>query len=200
MLGLGDRHLDNILLDTARSEVIHIDFNVLFDQGRNLRVPEIVPFRLTPTLQVILVDSLVIAEHTPVHMICILVKYLVMIHYILVLSICICNGLLASYGILHESRSCILGRAMTSCGAATLLCTVLRGIGGLPCLRNIGAAARSRARCTRASCSTDLLFLRFELHLPRRYHAQRFLRLSRQVEHKAWWHCPLPMTQSPSQS
>ncbi len=51
MLGLGDRHLDNILLDATRSEIIHIDFNVLFDQGRNLRVPEIVPFRLTPTLQ-----------------------------------------------------------------------------------------------------------------------------------------------------
>ena len=52
MLGLGDRHLDNILLDAKSCEVIHIDFNVLFDQGRNLRVPEIVPFRLTPTLQV----------------------------------------------------------------------------------------------------------------------------------------------------
>lgn len=54
MLGLGDRHLDNILLDAKSCEVIHIDFNVLFDQGRNLRVPEIVPFRLTPTLQVTL--------------------------------------------------------------------------------------------------------------------------------------------------
>ncbi|KAK9839154.1 hypothetical protein WJX74_010625 [Apatococcus lobatus] len=51
LLGLGDRHLDNILLDAKSCEVIHIDFNVLFDQGRNLRVPEIVPFRLTPTLQ-----------------------------------------------------------------------------------------------------------------------------------------------------
>ena len=51
MLGLGDRHLDNILLDLDSGEVVHIDFNLAFDTGLQLRVPEIVPFRLTPTLQ-----------------------------------------------------------------------------------------------------------------------------------------------------
>ena len=52
LLGLGDRHLDNILLDKHTGRVVHIDYNIVFDKGRQLRVPEIVPFRLTHTLQV----------------------------------------------------------------------------------------------------------------------------------------------------
>lgn len=51
-MGLGDRHLDNILLDTRSGDVVHIDYNVIFDKGRRLRVPEIVPFRLTASLVV----------------------------------------------------------------------------------------------------------------------------------------------------
>jgi phosphatidylinositol kinase/protein kinase (PI-3 family) len=47
ILGLGDRHLDNVLLDFEQAQVIHIDYNVCFDKGRRLRVPEKVPFRLT---------------------------------------------------------------------------------------------------------------------------------------------------------
>ncbi|KAL7751291.1 hypothetical protein RI367_003150 [Sorochytrium milnesiophthora] len=47
ILGLGDRHLDNILLDLHRGEVIHIDYDVSFEKGARLRVPECVPFRLT---------------------------------------------------------------------------------------------------------------------------------------------------------
>ena len=39
------RHLDNILLDRASCELVHIDFNVCFEKGLRLRVPEIVPFR-----------------------------------------------------------------------------------------------------------------------------------------------------------
>lgn len=39
------RHLDNILLDTTSCELVHIDFNVCFEKGLRLRVPEIVPFR-----------------------------------------------------------------------------------------------------------------------------------------------------------
>lgn len=31
-------------------QVVHIDFNVCFDKGRRLRVPECVPFRLTPNV------------------------------------------------------------------------------------------------------------------------------------------------------
>lgn len=52
LLGLGDRHLDNILLDKHTGRVVHIDYNIVFDMGQQLRVPEIVPFRLTHTLQV----------------------------------------------------------------------------------------------------------------------------------------------------
>jgi PI-3-kinase-related kinase SMG-1 len=51
LLGLGDRHLDNILLDRAGGELVHIDFSVCLDKGSGLRVPEVVPFRLTPLLQ-----------------------------------------------------------------------------------------------------------------------------------------------------
>ncbi|KAF8249612.1 hypothetical protein K440DRAFT_542932 [Wilcoxina mikolae CBS 423.85] len=47
VLGLGDRHIHNILLDTKTGEVVHIDLGVAFEQGRILPVPEVVPFRLT---------------------------------------------------------------------------------------------------------------------------------------------------------
>ncbi|KAI9795692.1 MAG: Serine/threonine-protein kinase tel1 [Piccolia ochrophora] len=47
VLGLGDRHGHNILLDERTGEVVHIDFGVAFDQGRVLPLPEVVPFRLT---------------------------------------------------------------------------------------------------------------------------------------------------------
>ncbi|RLN58738.1 hypothetical protein BBJ28_00024664, partial [Nothophytophthora sp. Chile5] len=51
IVGLGDRHLDNILLCVKSGDIVHIDYNVCFDKGRKLKVPEIVPFRLTPMLQ-----------------------------------------------------------------------------------------------------------------------------------------------------
>lgn len=47
ILGLGDRHGHNILLDEKTGEVIHIDLGIAFEQGRILPVPEVVPFRLT---------------------------------------------------------------------------------------------------------------------------------------------------------
>lgn len=47
VLGLGDRHCHNILLDEKSGEVIHIDLGVAFEAGRVLPVPEVVPFRLT---------------------------------------------------------------------------------------------------------------------------------------------------------
>lgn len=47
VLGLGDRHGQNILLDKNTGEVVHIDLGVAFEQGRVLPVPEVVPFRLT---------------------------------------------------------------------------------------------------------------------------------------------------------
>lgn len=48
ILGIGDRHSQNILIDEQTAEVIHIDFGITFEQGRALRTPEQVPFRLTP--------------------------------------------------------------------------------------------------------------------------------------------------------
>merc|ERR1712228_1171655 len=50
-MGLGDRHVGNILLDFRTGEVVHIDFNVCFEKGYRLRVPELVPFRLTQSIQ-----------------------------------------------------------------------------------------------------------------------------------------------------
>jgi ataxia telangiectasia mutated family protein len=47
VLGLGDRHGHNILLDSGSGEVVHIDLGVAFEMGRVLPVPELVPFRLT---------------------------------------------------------------------------------------------------------------------------------------------------------
>ncbi len=51
LIGLGDRHLDNLLIDLTTGRLIHIDFNVCFDEGRTLRVPELVPFRFTRILR-----------------------------------------------------------------------------------------------------------------------------------------------------
>ncbi|KAH8082871.1 phosphatidylinositol kinase [Aureococcus anophagefferens] len=50
-LGLGDRHLENVLLDVRDGSVVDADWGVCFDAGTRLRVPEAVPFRLTPALR-----------------------------------------------------------------------------------------------------------------------------------------------------
>ncbi|KAM7482555.1 hypothetical protein LguiB_007138 [Lonicera macranthoides] len=51
ILGLGDRHLDNILMDFCSGDIVHIDYNVCFDKGQRLKIPEIVPFRLTQSIE-----------------------------------------------------------------------------------------------------------------------------------------------------
>lgn len=40
IVGLGDRHSMNILLDQASAEVVHIDLGVAFEQGLMLKTPE----------------------------------------------------------------------------------------------------------------------------------------------------------------
>ncbi|KAL0089139.1 hypothetical protein F4703DRAFT_1839595 [Phycomyces blakesleeanus] len=50
VLGLGDRHAENILFDRLSGDCIHVDLNMLFDKGSDLPVPEVVPFRLTQSL------------------------------------------------------------------------------------------------------------------------------------------------------
>nr|DBA32689.1 TPA: hypothetical protein GDO54_000462 [Pyxicephalus adspersus] len=47
IVGLGDRHVQNILIDEDTAELVHIDLGVAFEQGKILPTPETVPFRLT---------------------------------------------------------------------------------------------------------------------------------------------------------
>ena len=47
VLGLGDRHMQNILVDKNTAELVHIDLGVAFEQGKILPTPERIPFRLT---------------------------------------------------------------------------------------------------------------------------------------------------------
>jgi len=51
VLGLGDRHLGNMLVSLSRGDVLHIDWHVSLERGRKLPIPEVVPFRLTRILQ-----------------------------------------------------------------------------------------------------------------------------------------------------
>jgi len=50
ILGLGDRHGENVLLDGISGDVVHVDFACLFDKGLELGQPEVVPFRLTQNM------------------------------------------------------------------------------------------------------------------------------------------------------
>ncbi|XP_038211943.1 serine/threonine-protein kinase ATR [Zerene cesonia] len=47
ILGLGDRHGENISFDSTNGDTVHVDFNCLFNKGEAFEWPERVPFRLT---------------------------------------------------------------------------------------------------------------------------------------------------------
>ncbi len=47
VVGLGDRHGENILFDESSGDCVHVDLNCLFEKGQSFEVPERVPFRLT---------------------------------------------------------------------------------------------------------------------------------------------------------
>jgi len=50
VVGLGDRHCENILLDVSHGSLVHVDFGYAFGTGTStLPIPEIVPFRATRT-------------------------------------------------------------------------------------------------------------------------------------------------------
>mmetsp|Transcript_24271 Transcript_24271/g.35577 ORF Transcript_24271/g.35577 Transcript_24271/m.35577 type:complete len:261 (-) Transcript_24271:115-897(-) len=52
ILGIGDRHLDNLLIDIRAGSVVQIDFGICFGMGASvLPVPELIPFRLTGQLR-----------------------------------------------------------------------------------------------------------------------------------------------------
>ncbi|KAG9097745.1 serine/threonine-protein kinase M1 [Ceratobasidium sp. 370] len=50
ILGLGDRHGENLLFDTVNGDVVHVDLNCLFERGATFEIPETVPFRLTQNM------------------------------------------------------------------------------------------------------------------------------------------------------
>ena len=50
IVGLGDRHAENILFQEKTGACLHVDFACLFDKAKTLEIPEIVPFRLTQNI------------------------------------------------------------------------------------------------------------------------------------------------------
>lgn len=50
VIGLGDRHSENILIDTSSGGCVHVDFDCIFDKALLLPKPEVVPFRLSPNM------------------------------------------------------------------------------------------------------------------------------------------------------
>ncbi|KAK5640945.1 hypothetical protein RI129_009492 [Pyrocoelia pectoralis] len=50
ILGLGDRHGENISFDSTCGDTVHVDFNCLFNKGETFAWPERVPFRLTQNM------------------------------------------------------------------------------------------------------------------------------------------------------
>lgn len=51
ILGIGDRHMENFLLDKNDGEILGIDFGIAFDSGIGLQVPELSPIRITRQIQ-----------------------------------------------------------------------------------------------------------------------------------------------------
>lgn len=58
ILGLGDRHGENILFDSITGDTVHVDFNCLFNKGELFEVPECVPFRLTHNMVCSSIESI----------------------------------------------------------------------------------------------------------------------------------------------
>jgi len=50
VIGLGDRHAENIMVDTSSGDCVHVDFDCIFDKGLALPKPEVIPFRLTANM------------------------------------------------------------------------------------------------------------------------------------------------------
>jgi DNA-dependent protein kinase catalytic subunit len=49
LLGIGDRHTQNLLINNKNGRLVGIDFNLCFGAAtRDLYIPELIPFRLTP--------------------------------------------------------------------------------------------------------------------------------------------------------
>ena len=59
VVGLGDRHTENILFDSTSGACVHVDFACMFNKGESLKVKERVPFRLTHNM----VDAMGVAGY-----------------------------------------------------------------------------------------------------------------------------------------
>jgi phosphatidylinositol kinase/protein kinase (PI-3 family) len=46
IVGLGDRHVGNILMDQTNGQIMHVDFALLFNSGERLNVPEVINWLL----------------------------------------------------------------------------------------------------------------------------------------------------------
>lgn len=51
ILGIGDRHLENLLISIKSGRCLGIDFGYAFGAGVDISIPELIPFRLTPQIQ-----------------------------------------------------------------------------------------------------------------------------------------------------
>lgn len=49
IFGIGDRHLENFLIQTSTGSIVMIDFGYSFGASVELPIPELIPFRLTKT-------------------------------------------------------------------------------------------------------------------------------------------------------
>lgn len=52
LIGIGDRHLENMLVSMKEGKIVGIDFGRAFGTANSIiQIPEMVPFRLTPQIQ-----------------------------------------------------------------------------------------------------------------------------------------------------
>ena len=51
LLGLGDRHGENILFDASNGDTVHVDLNCLFDKGKERIITSILYFAMSSLIQ-----------------------------------------------------------------------------------------------------------------------------------------------------
>lgn len=55
LIGLGDRHVSNIMIDKTDGTVLHIDYGDCFDKNKFRKIyPELIPFRFTRMIRYLL--------------------------------------------------------------------------------------------------------------------------------------------------
>lgn len=51
LFGIGDRHLENFLIQTSTGNLVMIDFGYSFGASIELPIPELIPFRFTKSMR-----------------------------------------------------------------------------------------------------------------------------------------------------